>query len=169
MELAKLCDFFETSPVVRLLRSHQVAFVLFFLESVFKRNDPPASGAIEHDDLRRRLACFQDDLRDDDYEVLTQATDHYLLAWSDEGWLRRFLTSDSNQPHYQLTRHAEDAIRFVDSMLARQSRFVGTESRLRLVIDTLSDIGRTNGALSSSLTCSCYGPRSVAKKKTPSD
>ncbi len=142
MELEKINDLFETSPAMRLLKSHQAAFVLHFLESAFKRNEPPASGALEHEDLRRRLACYQEDLREDRYEAMSQGADHYLTAWSDEGWLRRFLKSDSNQPYYQLTRHSEDAIRFVDSLLSRQSRFVGTESRLRLVIDTLSDIVR---------------------------
>ncbi len=41
-----------------------------------------------------------------------------------------------------MTRFAEDALRFVDAALTRQHRMVGTESRLRLVIDTLTDIVR---------------------------
>lgn len=49
---------------------------------------------------------------------------------------------DRGEPEYQLTRFAEDAIRFIDSALTREHRMVGTESRLRLVIDTLADIVR---------------------------
>lgn len=142
MELPQLCNLFENSPALRLLKSQQAAFVLHFLEATFKRGEVPSSGAIHHEDLLRRLALFQDDLRDDGLDALSQSADHYLIAWSDEGWLRRFLKSDSNEPNYQLTRHSEDAIRFVDSLITRQSRFVGTEGRLRLVIDTLSDIVR---------------------------
>ncbi len=142
MELTRLSDLFEVSPAVRLLKSHHAAFVLHFCNSTFKHSDTSGSGTFAHDDLRRRLACYQEDLADDGYEVLVSPADHYLTTWADEGWLRRFLKSDSNEPHYQLTRHTEDAIRFVDSLLTRQSRFVGTESRLRLVIDTLSDIVR---------------------------
>lgn len=42
----------------------------------------------------------------------------------------------------QLTRYSEAAIRFVDNALSRDTRLVGTESRLRLVIDTLVDLVR---------------------------
>ncbi len=142
MELERSCSLFENSPAVRLLRSQHAAFVLHFLEAIFKRGELPPSGTLQHEDLLRRLALFQDDLRDDGFEALSQSADHYLIAWSDEGWLRRFLKSDSNEPQYQLTRHSEDALRFVDMLITRQTGFVGTEGRLRLVIDTLSDIVR---------------------------
>jgi hypothetical protein len=39
-----------------------------------------------------------------------------------------------------LTRYAEDAIGFVETAVSRENRMVGTESRLRLVIDTLTDL-----------------------------
>jgi hypothetical protein len=109
MELTRLSDLFEVSPAVRLLRSHHAAFVLHFCNSTFKHSDTSGAGTFAHDDLRRRLACYQEDLADDGYEVLVSPADHYLTTWADEGWLRRFLKSDSNEPHYQLTRHTEDA------------------------------------------------------------
>ncbi|WP_153556841.1 DUF3375 family protein [Roseimaritima sediminicola] len=142
MDLENLHNRFANSPTVRLLRSQQAAFVLYFLNRAFKGAEAPEQGSLAHEELRRRLVVFQEDLRDDGYEALAQAADHYLVAWSDEAWLRRFLKSDSNQPHYQLTRHTEDALRFVDALMTRESRLVGTEGRLRLVIDTLTDIVR---------------------------
>ncbi|MEM9828518.1 MAG: DUF3375 family protein [Planctomycetota bacterium] len=141
MEFTPVHRLIETSPAIRLLASQHAAFVLFFLHRQFK-GDTDAGSAIDHDDLRERLSLFQQDLREDGFVELASPADTYLTAWSDQGWLRRFLTSDSKLPKYQLTRHAEDALRFVDSLLTRQSRFVGTESRLRLVIETLTDIVR---------------------------
>ncbi len=68
--------------------------------------------------------------------------ERYLAQWVDAGWLHRFLESNSLEAQYQLTSHAEEAIRFVDSSLARRQQLVGTESRLRMVMDTLADVVR---------------------------
>ena len=70
------------------------------------------------------------------------APETYLTQWSDAGWLLRFITADSPEPQYQLTRFSEDVISFVDEALSRESRVVGTESRLRMVMETFADIVR---------------------------
>lgn len=132
----------ESSPTVRLLKADQGAFVLLFLQTTFKDSAGDSAISCPQDELRHRLEIFQEQLHADEHEALVGPVDRYLLAWSDAGWLRRFLPADSNQPHYQLTRFAEDAIGFVDTALSRDSRMVGTESRLRLVIDTLDDLVR---------------------------
>ncbi len=142
MELEAVRTFLDSSPTVRLLKADQGAFVLYFLQQTFKASGGDAAVAYPQAELRQRLAIFQDEMRAAEMEVLVGSPDRYLLAWSDAGWLRRFLSAESTQPQYQLTRHAEDAIRVVDAALSRDSRLVGTESRLRLVIDTLADVVR---------------------------
>lgn len=142
MHLEMVLSFMESSPTVRLLKADQGAFVLCFLHSTFKDNDGESAISFPQDELRHRLEIFREQLHADEHEVLLGAADRYLVSWSDSGWLRRFLPAESHQPHYQLTRFAEDAIRFVDTTLSRDSRMVGTESRLRLVIDTLVDLVR---------------------------
>jgi hypothetical protein len=55
-------------------------------------------------------------------------------------WLRRFVESQHNEPLYQLTPSTEDVFLFLQRVLDAEVQFVGTESRLRLVIDTLADL-----------------------------
>jgi ElaB/YqjD/DUF883 family membrane-anchored ribosome-binding protein len=142
MTLDSILSFLDSSPTVRLLKADSGAYVLHFLRENFKGNKDDSASAYAHDELLHRLKCFQDEVRDDERGVLLGPADRYLREWSDSGWLRRFLPADYSGAHYQLTRYSEDAIRFVDSALSRDTRLVGTESRLRLVIDTLVDLVR---------------------------
>ncbi len=93
-------------------------------------------------ELRALLANYQEELHETDPDLLVGPPERYLTQWADAGWLQRFLESTSMEPQFQLTRHAEDALRFLDSTLTSEGGQVGTESRLRLVIETLEDIVR---------------------------
>src|SRR5262249_40399851 len=66
----------------------------------------------------------------------------YLAAWCarDTRWLHRFLEAGRGDPVYQLTAHTEDVLTFLDRALDQDFGFVGTESRLCLVIETLDDL-----------------------------
>ena len=66
----------------------------------------------------------------------------YLTKWStgDTRYLRRYYDSQSAESVYQLTPHTEDVLKFLTEVLDRSLGFVGTESRLTRIIDTLSDI-----------------------------
>ncbi|MFG0262707.1 MAG: DUF3375 family protein [Novipirellula sp. JB048] len=132
--------FLESSPTVRLMRAESGPFILCFLRQSLKLTGEDSAISLSHDELQHLLEIFQEHLHADGYDVLTGSPDRYLREWSDAGWLRRFLPADSSGPRYQLTRYAEDAIGFVDAALSRENRMVGTESRLRLVIDTLTDL-----------------------------
>ncbi|MCA9135779.1 MAG: DUF3375 domain-containing protein [Planctomycetales bacterium] len=142
MKLDAIATFLDSSPTVRLLKADLGAYVIYFLRQSFKANTEESAISFAHDELVNRLQIFQDELRDEERPVMHGSPERYLREWSDAGWLRRFLPADSHGPHYQLTRYSEDAIRIVDSALSRDTRLVGTESRLRLVIDTLVDIVR---------------------------
>ncbi len=131
--------FFEASPTARLLRSDNAPLILDFLQRVFKSGELISIG---QSDLRIRLADYQEELRETEPNLLAGPPERYLTQWSDAGWLQRFLEAASVEPQFQLTRHAEEAIQFVDTAVTRGSNLVGTESRLRLVIDTLEDIVR---------------------------
>ena len=131
--------FFEASPTARLLRSDNAPLVLDFLHRVFKSGELISIGQA---DLRIRLQHYQEEIHDTEPTLLPGPPERYLTHWVDSGWLQRFLEAASVEPQFQLTRYAEEAIQFVDSAVARGSNLVGTESRLRLVIDTLEDIVR---------------------------
>ncbi len=139
MRRENLRAYFDGSPTVRLLRSDLAPIVIDFLNRTFKAGEAISLGQAE---LRARLSVYQEELHEADPQLLVGAPEKYLVQWSDAGWLQRFLESASTEPQFQLTRFAEDAIRFVDSALSRGSGMVGTESRLRMVIETLEDIVR---------------------------
>ncbi len=139
MRRESLRTFFEASPTARLLRSDLAPLVLDFLNQTFKSGETISLGQA---DLRARLANYQEELHEAEPEVMIGPPERYIAQWTDAGWLQRFLESSSFEPQYQLTRHAEEAIRFVDATVAKSNTLVGTESRLRLVIETLEDIVR---------------------------
>lgn len=142
MDREAVRSFLESSPTIRLLKADQGAYVLFFLYQTFKDSGSGTAISLPQDELTHRVEIYQEQLSHEEHTVLSGSADRYLREWSDAGWLRRFLSPESSDRHYQLTRHAEDAIRFIDTALSRDNRLVGTEGRLRLVIDTLSDIAR---------------------------
>lgn len=139
MRRESLRAFFDASPTARLLRSDLAPLVIDFLNRTFKSGETISMGQAE---LRARLSLYQEELHETEPALLTGPPERYLTQWADAGWLQRFLESASIEPQFQLTRYAEEAIRFVDSAVSRGTNLVGTESRLRLVIETLEDIVR---------------------------
>ena len=139
MRRDSLRSFFDASPTARLLRSDLAPLVVDFLNQVFKSGDTISLGQTE---LRSQLSSFQEELHEVEPDVMTGPAERYLAQWVDHGWLSRFLEANSSEPQFQLTRFAEDALRFVESVLSRNNSLVGTESRLRLVIETLEDVVR---------------------------
>lgn len=139
MRRETLRTFFDASPTAKLLRSDHAPLVIDFLHRTFKAGEAISVGQLE---LRSSLANYQEELHETEPSVMVGPAEQYLAKWSDAGWLQRFLEASSVEPQYQLTRFAEEAIRFVDSVLSRGNSLVGTESRLRLVIETLEDIVR---------------------------
>ncbi|MEZ6135965.1 MAG: DUF3375 domain-containing protein [Pirellulaceae bacterium] len=139
MRRESLRNFFDASPTARLLRSDHAPLVIDFLNRTFKSGEAISLGQL---DLRTQLASYQEELHEIEPDVMVGPAEQYLTKWSEAGWLSRFLEASSIEPQFQLTRYAEEAIRFVDSVLSRGNAMVGTESRLRLVIETLEDIVR---------------------------
>lgn len=64
----------------------------------------------------------------------------YLDDWAsdDRGWLRKYYPQGQDEPHYDLTSSAEQAIEWLEGL--GQRAFIGTESRLMTVFDLLKQI-----------------------------
>jgi hypothetical protein len=139
MDLAKLVPFFETSPAVRLLRSPNAPFILAFLAEQFKR---AGRITVPYSELHAALVAHLEGLQETHPDALRDRPEAYLAGWcsADTRWLHRFLEAGRGEPVYQLTPHTEDIFTFLDRSLDRDVGFVGTESRLRLVIETLDDL-----------------------------
>lgn len=139
MDLAKLIAYFETAPAVRLLRSLNVAFIVDFLNQQFKR---AGRITIPHAELLAALVTYQETIQESYPDKLQDKPETYLAGWcsSQTRWLRRLLEAGRNEPVYQLTPHTEEVFAFLDRVLEQDFGFVGTESRLRLVMETLADL-----------------------------
>jgi hypothetical protein len=139
MHLADLRTFFETSPAVKLLRSQNAPFVIDFLEQQFKR---AGRLSLPHSDLHASLASYCEELHRTYPDALRERPEAYLAAWcaADTRWLHRYLEAGRDEPVYELTPHSENVLAFLDQAIDNELGFVGTESRLRIVIDTLADL-----------------------------
>jgi len=139
MRRDELRAFFDHSPTIRLLRSDLAPWVLAFLHATFKDDGTIAVGQSE---LRDRLSTFLEELHETFPDVMNGAPERYIAQWTEFLWLRRFVESHSSEPQYQLSSSTEEAIRFIEEALSRRQNMVGTEGRLRMIIDTLQDIVR---------------------------
>ena len=139
MQLAQLVSYFETSPAMRLLRSPNAPFIVDFLYRQFKEK---ARLTVPMSELVVAITEYQEEIHESYPEMLRDKPEQYVSAWcaGDSRWLHRFLEANRNEPVYQLTPHTEDVFLFLDRALQKDLGFVGTESRLRLVISTLADL-----------------------------
>src|SRR5215210_937510 len=123
-----------------LLRYEHAPLVIAFFYRVFIAPNVRSVGQAEliealDDDLfeyRRALA---------ERASLRTAAD-YLQEWTsgDRGWLRRFFPDEGDQPAFDLTPDAEQAVLWVIRISDRP--FVATESRLRVLVELLDRMAR---------------------------
>lgn len=139
MELEQLLACWSGSPAVSLLRSPNAAFLCDFLNRTFKQ---PARVSIPHSELIAELRAYQDELADSYPAALPSSAESYLAVWCREEsrWLQRLLEGSRDEPMYRLTPHTEDVLQFLERILQRDLAVVGTASRMKLVVSTLSDL-----------------------------
>ncbi len=131
----------DNSPAWRLLRADNAPLVLSFLHRVFVADNVRSISAAE---LASRL--------DDELYVLNQRDSArggarfpkparaYLDDWAapGAGWLRKYYPDGTDEPHYDATPAVEKALQWLDSL--REREFVGTESRLNVIVELLRQI-----------------------------
>lgn len=139
MRLDQLIAYFSTSPAIRLLRAQHAPFIVDFLFQQFKASNKLSVPASE---LASELSEYQASIHETHSEALRDKPEQYLVAWSsgETRWVHRFVEGGRNEPVYQLTAHTEEVFVYLDRALQKDLGFVGTESRLRLVISTLADL-----------------------------
>ena len=128
----------QSHPAWRLLRSNHAPLVAGFLQRFFlepNRRATPQSDLAEA--LEDELFVLRESLG---AEAFPRTATEYLNDWADpeRGWLRKYYTEDSDEPHFDLTPATEKAIRWLVSLAGRT--FVGTESRLLTLFDLLRQI-----------------------------
>ena len=127
-----------------MLRSPNAPYVIAFLYRSFKE---PGNIQVPLSELAMALGRFAEDAREseEDDQILPDKPERYLAEWcsDDKRWLRRLVAAGKDEPVFQLTPHSESVIAFLDRALEQDVGFIGTESRLKLVIQTLSDLVMT--------------------------
>jgi Protein of unknown function (DUF3375) len=139
MQLEWLVTYFANSPVIRLLRADHAPYILDFLHQEFKLHGAVSRSQSE---LLSALRQYQEQIHETQPELMASPAEHYLTAWStgESRWIRRYLESGRDEPLFELSAHTEDVIKFLEMIRARESSFIGTESRLKRIIDTLHDL-----------------------------
>ncbi len=139
MNLDRLQTAFRTSPAVQLLRAQNAPFILDFLHLQFKAAQRLT---VPDSTLRVALHDYQEEVQQREPEALTDSAKNYLSAWCERGFLHRYFQrgETGGEATFQLTSHAETALGFVDRLISDEVGFVGTESRVRLVIESLRDL-----------------------------
>lgn len=124
----------------RLLRYEHASLVVALFHRVFIS---PNVRSVSQADL---VEALDDELfahrRSKGESAPAKGAAEYLVEWTtaDRGWLRRFFPDGSDQPAFDLTPDAEQAVLWVLRIADRP--FVATESRLRVLVELLDRMAR---------------------------
>ncbi|MDT8439827.1 MAG: DUF3375 domain-containing protein [Wenzhouxiangellaceae bacterium] len=138
MDFHDLKSLRESHAGWRLLAADHAPLVTAFLNRAFIE---PNQRVLAESELAEQLEDYLHHLREIEGEdAFPKAARAYLVDWSADtrGWLRRFYTEDSDEPHYDLTPPTEKAIGWLRGL--EQPHFVGAESRLLTVFELLRQI-----------------------------
>lgn len=122
-----------------LLKADNGALILSFLGTHFAdQNRGPTAASVLAASLAEAIAELN--AVDPDRPRFSRPAAEYLEEWSEpeRGWLRRFYPTDSDEVHYDATSAFQRAYSWVSGLQARS--FVGTESRLQLIVELLRQI-----------------------------
>lgn len=128
----------QSHPAWRLLKADNAALVASFLHRTFVkpnvRSLPEAELGLKLEDY---LFHLRRDLGDDKFPRDASA---YLEDWASDkhGWLRKFYPDGTDEPAFDITPATEQALEWLASLNRRP--FIGTESRLVMVIELLRQL-----------------------------
>lgn len=131
-------QFKEQSLALKLLRSTHFSLVASFLHRVFvipNRRSVPYQELVSL--LEQHLFDIAESYGEEKYPKNARS---YIDDWINDknGYLRKYLTQDSDEPECDLLPEAEKVLRWIEELQGRQ--FVGTESRLKLLLDMIGEL-----------------------------
>jgi len=138
MDYQQLVLLRRSHPAWRLLAADHAPMIASFLHRAFVA---PNMRTMPRQELAAQLDDHLFQLHEAEGEGLyPKSAAAYLDDWaSDErAWLRKYYPPGQDEPHYDLTSPAEQAIEWLGSL--GQRAFIGTESRLMTVFDLLKQI-----------------------------
>lgn len=131
----------QNHPAWRLLRADHAALIAGFLHQSYIASNARTFAEME---LASRLDDHLFDLRREIGEdAFPRNARAYLDEWASDkqGWLRKYYTAGDDQPHFDITPAAEQAIRWLASLSIPS--FIGTASRLLTVFELLRQLAQS--------------------------
>lgn len=141
-----ISSLYATSPALQMLRLKNAGWVLPFLYSVYKEHNN-AGNVIQEDRLinllKETLVNQKENVEDLEEAKINFGESEdiksrkYILNWVQKRILQDFPDADGNI-QYQLSSYAEKVFQWMLTLQQRQ--FVGTESRFKLLFNSLRDM-----------------------------
>jgi len=124
----------ENNLTVKLLNMSNAPLIISFLYRTFKSRN---RGSIMGSELKTALADYLYHLNEIE-EIYPLPARQYLENWTNDGFLRKYYTADSDEPVFDLTPPTEKALDWIKDLDKKE--FVGTESRLLNIFAMLKEI-----------------------------
>jgi len=134
--------YLENSPALQLLRSPLAGFMLEFFQTMFKAGE---AVVVVDDDLEAALEERLREHRQEDPGSLARGARHYLNTWCDEDhrYLRRRFSEEHQAYVYQLTRHSEKALAWMEDLRRGDQRgYATSDSRFTRIVNELRRVER---------------------------
>ncbi|EAW2935884.1 DUF3375 domain-containing protein [Salmonella enterica] len=131
-------QFKEQSLALKFLRSTHFSLIASFLNQVFV---VPNRRSVPYQELVSLLEQHLFDIAESyGEEKYPKNARNYLDDWINNkgGYLRKYLTQDSDEPECDLLPEVEKVLHWIEELQGRQ--FVGTESRLKLLLDMIGEL-----------------------------
>ena len=128
----------QSHPAWRLLSADHAPLICSFLHQTFVQAN---IRALSQTDIVARLDDMLFHLRQSyGADTYPRAASEYLEIWAhpENAYLRKYYPAQSDEPEWDLTPATEKALSWLDSL--RETRFVGTESRLLTIFNLLREL-----------------------------
>ena len=137
MDYARLQHEFRAAPSLRLIQKDTAPLIVSFLYRQFKLANRLVIPAAE---LTDQLEGLLEELNASEPDRYPRSAHAYLKQWCDEDHrlLRQYYAPGSDDPVFELTPDAEQAIGWIEDR--QKVEFVGTESRLLRIFELLEEI-----------------------------
>jgi len=137
LDYARLQYELRSTPSLRLLQKETAPLIVSFLHQQFKRANRIVIPAAE---LADQLELLLEELNADEPGLYPRPAPAYLKQWCDEDHrlLRQYYAPGSDDPVFELTPDAEQAIGWIEEL--QKVEFVGTESRFLRIFELLEEL-----------------------------
>lgn len=128
--------FRQYNTTLKLFAKDNFAFITGFFIRVFRE---PGVPAVDAQTLTANLTDYiyyiNEHFPEDNYSLNASG---YLNQWTDDGFLRKYYTADSDIPLFELTPASIKALDWIAELEVKE--FIGTESRLLKIFELLKDL-----------------------------